>query len=89
MITRIIADYPKATCYDPMSETTGVNIAQMYGTYSKKIGEKHSIGVTGVLAYQYFEVKGLIAFGGFSTNPSALSGNGTDSGFGYGFKLVI
>lgn len=82
-------DYPTATFYDPMSETTGVNLAQMYGniTYSQKLGEKHSIGVTGVLAYQYFEAKGLMAFGAFSSNPAAVSGNGTDSGFGYGFKI--
>lgn len=82
-------DYPTSTFYDPTSETTGVNLAQLFGniTYSQKLGEKHSIGVTGVLAYQYFEAKGLIAFGAFSSNPSALSGNGTDSGFGYGFKI--
>nr|WP_321356752.1 outer membrane protein transport protein [uncultured Draconibacterium sp.] len=82
-------DYPTATFYDMSSETTGVNLAQMYGniTYSQKLGEKHSIGVTGVLAYQYFEAKGLMSFGDFSSNAAALSGNGTDSGFGYGFKI--
>ena len=82
-------DYPTQTFGDQSVTTTGVNLAQMYGniTYSQKLGEKHSIGVTGVLAYQYFEAKGLTNFGGFSSNPSALSGNGTDSGFGYGFKI--
>ena len=82
-------DYPTATFYDPTSETTGVNLAQMYGniTYSQKLGENHSIGVTGVLAYQYFEAKGLLSFADFSSNAAALSGNGTDSGFGYGFKI--
>lgn len=82
-------DYPTNTFHDPMSETTGVNLAQMFGniTYSQKLGEKHSIGVTGVLAYQYFEAKGLLAFGGFSSNANAITDNGTDSGFGYGFKI--
>ena len=82
-------DYPTQTFGDQSVTTTGVNLAQMYGniTYSQKLGEKHSIGVTGVLAYQYFEAKGLTNFGGFSSNPSALSGNGTDNGFGYGFKI--
>lgn len=82
-------DYPTATFYDPTSETTGVNLAQLFGniTYSQKLGEKHSIGVTGVVAYQYFEAKGLASFAPFSSNPSALSGTGTDSGFGFGFKI--
>ncbi|HYQ58899.1 MAG TPA: outer membrane protein transport protein [Draconibacterium sp.] len=82
-------DYPTATFHDPVATSTGVNLAQLYGnfTYSQKLGEKHSLGVTGVLAYQYFEAEGLTAFGGFSSNPSAISGNGKDSGFGYGFKI--
>ncbi len=86
-------DYPPQnsmnTFYDPNSDATGVNLAQMFGniTYSHKLGEKHSIGLTGVLAYQYFEAKGLYMFSGFSSNASALTDNGTDSGFGYGFKL--
>lgn len=82
-------DYPTATFYDPNSTTTGVNLAQMYGniSFAKKLGEKHSIGITGVLAYQFFEAKGLASFAKFSTNQSALTNNGTDSGFGYGFKI--
>ncbi|WP_346860311.1 outer membrane protein transport protein [uncultured Draconibacterium sp.] len=82
-------NYPTATFYDPSSETTGVNLIQMFGnvTFSQKLGEKHSIGVTGVVAYQTFEANGLLSFGAFSSNPAALSGNGTDSGFGYGFKI--
>uniref|UniRef100_UPI003217CAC6 OmpP1/FadL family transporter n=1 Tax=uncultured Draconibacterium sp. TaxID=1573823 RepID=UPI003217CAC6 len=86
-------DYPKVngmnTFYDPSAESTGVNLAQLFGniTYSLKIAENHSIGVSGVLAYQYFEANGLASFGAFSSNASALSGNGKDSGFGYGFKI--
>ncbi|WP_319502741.1 outer membrane protein transport protein [uncultured Draconibacterium sp.] len=84
-------DYPTQTFGDQSVTTTGVNLAQIFGnvSYSVKLGERHSIGVTGVLAYQYFEAKGLSTFGeyGFSADPTALSGNGTDSGFGYGFKI--
>lgn len=82
-------DYATATFHDPSSETTGVNLMQMFGnlTYSLKLGEKHSVGVTAVLAWQSFEAKGLASFGGFSSKPEALSGNGADSGFGYGFKI--
>ncbi|MCK3685121.1 outer membrane protein transport protein [Maribellus sp. YY47] len=82
-------DYPTMTFGDPSSASTGVNLAQMFGniTYSHKLGEKHSIGVTGVVSYQYFEAKGLASFAGFSSDATALSGNGKDSGFGVGFKV--
>lgn len=82
-------DYPTATFYDPTSETTGVNLMQLFGnvSYSIKLGEKHSLGATAVLAWQSFEAKGLMAFGAFSSNAQAISGNGADSGFGYGFKI--
>ncbi|MCW3788115.1 OmpP1/FadL family transporter [Plebeiibacterium sediminum] len=68
---------------------TGVNLAQMFVglTYSRKIAEKHSLGVTALLAYQYFEAKGLIGFSQMSRNPSKLTDNGTDGSFGYGIKI--
>lgn len=82
-------DYPTQTFYDPSSESTGVNLMQMFGniSYSLKLGENHSIGATAVLAWQSFEAVGLASFAPFSSNPQALSGNDANSGFGYGFKI--
>jgi len=82
-------DYPTGTFYDQSSKTTGVNLIQMFGniSYSQKLGEKHSIGITGVLAFQTFEANGLASFASFSSAPTALSGTDTDRGFGYGFKI--
>lgn len=82
-------DYPTQVFYDPTSETTGVNLAQMFGdvTYSLKIAEGHSLGLTGVFAYQYFEAKGLTAFGGFSSDASKLSNNGKANSTGFGYKV--
>ncbi len=84
-------DYPTMTFGDTSSETTGVDLAQMFVglTYSRKIAEKHSFGVTALLAYQYFEAKGLAPFGGMgmSTDATKLTGNGHDNGFGYGVKF--
>lgn len=82
-------DYPVAGFYDQSSTSLGVNLAQLFGnlTYAVKLGENHSLGVTGVLAYQYFEAKGLAAFGMFSSAPEKVSGNGNDNSFGVGFKL--
>lgn len=82
-------DYPTAVFYDQNSETTGVNLAQLFAdvTYAFKIADKHSVGVTGVLAYQYFEAKGLSSFAGFSTDASNLSNNGKANSTGVGFKV--
>jgi len=70
---------------------TGVNLSQLFvaPTYSRKISEQHSVGVSAVLAYQQFEAKGLAAFGamGFSSDPTNLSNRGKDSSTGLGFRL--
>lgn len=84
-------DYPTQTFYDTNSSTTGVDFGQLFLglTYSRKIAEKHSLGVTALLAYQYFEAKGLGMFGamGMSSAPDKLTDNGSDGAFGYGFKF--
>ncbi|WP_372752198.1 OmpP1/FadL family transporter [Labilibaculum sp.] len=82
-------DYPTQTFYDSSSETTGVDLGQMFLglTYSRKIAEKHSLGFTALLAYQYFEAKGLSSFAGYSSASTKLSGNGHDSALGYGVQF--
>jgi len=71
--------------------TAGVNLEQLFTnvSYSRKINDKHSWGVSAILAYQRFEAKGLAAFGafGFSSDPANLSDNGTDTSTGYGAKI--
>ncbi|WP_430816789.1 OmpP1/FadL family transporter [Carboxylicivirga sp. RSCT41] len=82
-------DYPTMTFGDMSSSTTGVDLAQMFLdlTYSRKLGEKHSIGVSVIGTFQYFEATGLSAFGPFSSNPEKLTANGHDNSFGIGFKV--
>jgi len=82
-------NYPTATFYDPTSKSTGINLAQMFLdiAYSHKLGEKHSIAIGGVFAYQYFSAKGLASFGAMSSDPTKLSGNGTDKSYGAGVKV--
>ena len=69
----------------------GVNLEQLFTnvSYSRKINDKHSWGVSGILAYQRFSADGLGAFGdfGFSSDPTKLTNNGTDTSMGYGLKL--
>ena len=71
--------------------TAGVNLEQLFTnvSYSRKINEKHSWGVSAILAYQTFEAKGLSTFGtfGFSSDPTKLTDKGADTSMGYGLKL--
>ncbi len=82
-------DYPTQTFFDQSIKTTGVNLAQIFTTfsYSRKLGEKHSIGVSAILAFQIFKAEGLTNFGPFSSDATKLTNNGTDNAFGGGFKI--
>ena len=82
-------NYPTMTFFDQNIEATGVNLAQLLTnlTYSRRLSDKHSIGVTAVLAYQLFKAEGLSNFGNFSSDPAALTNNGNSSSVGFGFKV--
>jgi long-chain fatty acid transport protein len=69
--------------------STGVDLMQLFiaPTYAHKFAEKHSFGITPIIAAQFFEAKGVEAFGGISTDPTKLSGNGHDSAFGFGARF--
>ncbi len=78
-------DNPQA----PVTKPTGVNFSQLFigATYARSVVENHVLGITGILAYQMFSADGLQAFGGFSSDPSKLTNNDTDSAIGIGLKL--
>lgn len=46
-----------------------------------------AFGISPVIAYQRFEARGLQGFRDFSSDPSALSNNGDDEAWGYGFQI--
>ena len=68
--------------------TTGVNLSQALISvgYAKQFGN-FKIGIAPIFAFQMFEATGLFAFGGVTTNPAALSNNGTDTSTGFGGKI--
>jgi long-chain fatty acid transport protein len=68
---------------------TGVNLMQLFvgATYAKKVMDKHSIGVTGLFAWQSFEAKGLGAFGMFSSDASNLTNNDASTATGFGVRV--
>ncbi|WP_166263985.1 OmpP1/FadL family transporter [Marinobacter caseinilyticus] len=68
---------------------TGVNLEQLFiaPTWSWKFADHQAIGFSPVIAYQRFEAKGLQNFAPFSSDASALSNNGDDEAWGYGYQI--
>ena len=71
--------------------TAGVDLSQLFiaTTYAAKVSDKTSWGISGIIAYQRFEAKGLASFTPFSTDPSNLSNNDHDTATGIGVRLGI
>jgi len=67
----------------------GVNLEQLFvsPTVAYRIADGQSIGVSFNLGYQLFKAEGIGIFGGYSSNPTAISNNGTDHAFGYGIRI--
>jgi len=68
---------------------TGVNLEQLFiaPTWSWEFSDNQAIGISPVIAYQRFEAKGLQGFSAFSSDGSAVSNNGTDDAWGYGYQI--
>jgi long-chain fatty acid transport protein len=78
----------------------GVNLSQAFLdiTWAKKLNDKLSLGISGVVVAQMFKANGISSFAGYTetfaasggmTMPSNLSNNGTDWSFGGGFKVGL
>ncbi len=85
-------DYDKATynyVNPSLPSETGVDLMQLFivPTYSRKINAKHSFGISPIFAYQAFEIKGVEAFSGVSTDSTKLSGNGHENSYGIGGRI--
>ncbi len=67
----------------------GVNLAQLFiaPTWSKKINENNSVGVSLNIAYQMFSAQGLQNFQPMSISNTNLTNNGTDTSTGYGLHI--
>jgi long-chain fatty acid transport protein len=64
---------------------------QMLPTFAFRLNENHSVGASIVIAAQTFRAYGLESFGtpglGFTTSSGALTNNGFDWSFGWGYRL--
>ncbi|MCW9024319.1 MAG: outer membrane protein transport protein [Gammaproteobacteria bacterium] len=86
--------YPSIAQYSgsPTGANTGIDMAQLFiaPTFSMKIDDKHTFGVSLNLIYQTFEATGLEGFAGFTSDPSTttnLTGMGKDSSTGWSVKV--
>ncbi len=80
-------DYRTNTFYG--SNHTGVDLAQMFlsATYSYRITQNQSLGISAIIAEQRFKASGLEAFTAFSADPDCLTGNGYRWSHGVGYKV--
>ena len=73
----------------PAAIKAGINLEQLIvaPTWSVKLNENHSVGVSANLAYQRFEATGLNNFDGTSTAPGSVTDRGIDSSTGVGASI--
>ncbi len=67
----------------------GIDLMQAFIgiTYSRKLNDQHSIGISPIISIQSFEATGLEPFRAFSTAPDKLTGNGRDISWGGGLRI--
>lgn len=67
----------------------GVNLEQLIiaPTLSYKVTDQHSVGISPLVVYQRFKIKGVQGFGLMSSDDQNLTNNGTDSAAGFGVRL--
>lgn len=71
--------------------TASVDLIQLFivPSYSRKIGERFSIGIAPIFVGQQFEAKGLNAFAAFSNSPKRVSDQDKDSSLGFGGRVGV
>jgi len=67
----------------------GVDMAQVFvaPTWAWRYRPDQAVGVSLLLAAQRFEMRGVSTFAPFSADPDALSNNGHDTAYGWGFQV--
>jgi long-chain fatty acid transport protein len=68
---------------------TGIDLVQMAigVSYSRRLNEQHTVGITPILAIQGFKATGLEPFRGVSLHPDDVSNNGRDFSYGGGVRV--
>lgn len=71
--------------------TASVDLIQLFvvPSYSRRVGERLSVGIAPIIAGQRFQAEGLNAFASFSNTPERVSDQGLDYSFGYGGRVGL
>ncbi|WP_371373997.1 OmpP1/FadL family transporter [Thalassotalea aquiviva] len=71
--------------------STGVDLSQLFvsSSFAYKVSADTQIGFAPIFVHQRFEAKGVGSFASFSSSPQALSNQGHDNSFGYGYRLGL
>ncbi|WP_371189474.1 OmpP1/FadL family transporter [Thalassotalea maritima] len=69
----------------------GVDLTQLFisTSFSYKVSEQTQLGFAPIAVQQRFAAKGLANFASFSSTPEALSDQGYDNSYGYGYRLGL
>jgi long-chain fatty acid transport protein len=69
--------------------SAGVDLEQLFlsPAISWTINPKNEVGIAANIAYQRFKAKGIGIFGGFSSDPGAVSDRGYDNSYGAGVRV--
>lgn len=68
---------------------TGIDLIQLAVglSYSRRLNDQHSLGITPILAVQGFKAEGLEPFRGVSAFPDKVTNNGRDYSYGAGVRI--
>ena len=68
---------------------TGVDFSQLFlgVSYSRKLNERHSVGIMPIVAVQRFKAEGLEPFAGMSIDGAHVTNNGYDYSWGGGVRI--
>lgn len=68
---------------------TGIDLMQLAVglSYSRRLNDVHSLGITPIFAVQGFKATGLEPFRAVSAHPDKVTNNGRDYSYGYGVRV--
>ncbi|MEM7467423.1 MAG: outer membrane protein transport protein, partial [Pseudomonadota bacterium] len=87
-IARIMGGSPGVPGF-PRDGKIGIDFSQLFiaPTLAYKLSANHTIGLSPLISLQRFSTRGFELFSGISSDPTSLTGRGTDYNLGAGFRL--
>lgn len=87
-VARIMGGSPGTPGF-PRTGKLGIDFSQLFITPSiaYKINSHHTLGISPIFSLQRFSTRGLGLFAGLSSDPTSLTGRGTDHNVGGGVRI--